>query len=360
MKILIISPANAMGGAEQYLNMIATYFKGSTVDIYFLSLLGKDYWKNVDNYSNLHFPKGNNKLFSVLNFAFHPNHQKRKVYDYIFTSHVYTTGLIGILLQLNLIKTRNFVARESTSIFIRFKGIKLLSYKLFYWLGYKKVDLLICQTNLMKEQLIKGFPTLIKYTSIHVLPNPIDYSLITEREKYTISEKLPSNYIVTAGRLIYEKGYDILIDAFEKIKKDFPDLKLIILGEGSLKCELLNRAKSLNIENDVLFWGFVTNVYPYFKNAKACVVSSRVEGFPNVLLQMMSQNNNVISTTCAGGISDIPGIHISQTNNVDSLQRSILNALDSKADNRRLFTEFLKKRDISTFVTQINDHLKTK
>ena len=258
---------------------------------------------------------------------------------------------------MRLIKTKHFVARESTSIFIRFKGIKLWTYKLFYWLGYKQVDLLICQTQVMRDQIIRGFPKIEKYTSVKVLPNPIDYSLITKKEKFKLNENLPPEYLVTAGRLIPEKGYDILIEAFSDVKKTFPKLKLIILGEGDLKQELTLLAQTLKIENDVIFWGFVENVYPYFKNARACVVSSRVEGFPNVLLQMMSQNNNVISTTCAGGISDIPGIHIAKTNNVDSLQQSILDALYSKVDNRKLFDAFLKKRDISTFVLHLNNYL---
>src|SRR5690606_9040505 len=133
----ILMPADSMGGAEQFLNMIASYYKDETVDIYFLTVLGKDFWKNANNHSNIYFPKTNSKLLSVLQFVFHPNH-RNKTYDYIFTSHVYTTGLVGTMLKLNLIRTLNFVARESTSIFIRFKGIKLWSYKLFYWMGYKQ------------------------------------------------------------------------------------------------------------------------------------------------------------------------------------------------------------------------------
>lgn len=357
MKILILMPADSMGGAEQYLNMVASYYKESTVDIYFLSLLGKDFWKNANNHSNIYFPRSNNKLLSVFKFVFNPNHRKNKTYDYIFTSHVYTTGLIGIMLKLKLIKTLNFVARESTSIFLRYNGIKLLTYKLFYRLGYKQVNILICQTQVMKDQLIKGFPKLEKYTSIKVMPNPIDYSLITQREKLKPNESLPSEYIITAGRLIHEKGYDILIKAFAKIKKDFPNLKLIILGEGDLKSELTHLTRTLSVENDVILWGFVENVYPYFKNAEACVVSSRVEGFPNVLLQMMSQNNKVVSTDCAGGISEIPGILVCKPDDQEQLEIAIHSILESNSDNRKLFDDFLRRRDISSFMEQVNNSL---
>lgn len=353
MNILILLPNDAMGGAEQYLNMVASYFKKSTVHVFFLQSFDTNSWGKTGKHAILHYPGSNNKPISLFKFIFHPNHKNVVKYDYIFTSHVYTTGLVGVLLRLNLIKATNFVARESTSIFTRFKGLKLLSYKLFYWLGYKKVDLLICQTNYMKEQLIKGFPKLEGLTNIKVIPNPIDFSLIKEKENLPFSEKLPDNFIVSAGRLITEKGYDILINAFAKLKDDFPNLKLLILGEGKLREELSNQIVSLNLENEVILQGFVQNVYPYFKSAMVCVVSSRVEGFPNVLLQMMSQNSKVVSTTCAGGINEIPGIQLSETNNESSLREAIYNALTSKNNNLNLFEEYLKNRDISSFFTQV-------
>ena len=54
------------------------------------------------------------------------------------------TGLIGILIRLRLIETNNFIARESTQIFKRFKGLSLLKYKLMYLLSYTVTNVLIC------------------------------------------------------------------------------------------------------------------------------------------------------------------------------------------------------------------------
>ena len=116
----------------------------------------------------------------------------------------------------------------------------------------------------------------------------------------------------------------------------------------------------LNLVEEVLLYGFVKNVYPYFKNATVCVVSSRVEGFPNVLLQMMSQNSKVVSTTCAGGIENIPGVQISETNNIKNLEDAITTSLNSSKDNRALFDEFLQSRDISSFMATVIQHLENK
>ncbi|MCK0147055.1 glycosyltransferase [Arenibacter sp. F26102] len=357
MKILILLPTDSMGGAEQYLQMIATFHKEASVEIYFLHTSAQKSWKDSKKHIQLIYPKSRSKFLNVLRFVFDAKYRTRKKYDYIFTSHVYTTGIVGIMLRLNLLNTKNFVARESTSIFLRFKGIKLLSYKIFYWMAYKKVDLLICQTQLMKNQLIDGFAGIDRITNLKVIPNPIDFPLIKERENNPINETLPNNYIISAGRLIPEKGYDILITSFAELKHNFPQLKLIILGDGYLISELKNLVAKLALEKDVLFNGFVNNVYPYFKNASVCIVSSRMEGFPNVLLQMMSQNSRVVSTTCAGGISDIPGIFLAEPNNVNSLTLAIQGALTSKSDKRIVFDEYLKKRDILNFMTTVKKFL---
>ncbi len=346
-----------MGGAEQFLKMVANFYEDATVRVFYLQYPNKKLWNEPKEHIQLNYPKSKNSLLNILRFVFNPDHRKNKPYDYIFTSHVYTTGLLGVMLRWKLIQTVNFIARESTSIFLRYKGIKLLSYKFFYWISYKKVDLLICQTQLMKNQLLQGYEKLEKITKLRVIPNPIDLSLIKDQASLSINETLPNNYIVSAGRLIPEKGYDILITSFCELKIRFPEIKLMILGDGYLKKELLNLVETLGLKDEVVFKGFVSNVYPFFKNASVCVVSSRMEGFPNVLLQMMSQNSRVVSTTCAGGISEIPGIYISETNNVNSLTKAIQSALESHDNNRTLFDEFLNKRDISSFMARVRYHL---
>jgi glycosyltransferase involved in cell wall biosynthesis len=360
MRILILLPNDSMGGAEQYLKMMASYHKDDKIDVFFLNKKQRNSWEDLSTLVTLHYSKYSQKYFAVLNLILKLAKLRNKSYDYIFTSHVYTNGLIGILLKLKFLKTRRFVARESTSIFIRYNGLKLLSYKLFYWMGYRKVNLLICQTELMKNQLINGFPKISKLTEIKVLPNPIDINLIEKQSVISQNYILPINYLVSAGRMIPEKGYDILINVFSNLKPDYPDLKLLILGDGSERINIEKLIIKLNLTEEVILKGFVENVYPYFNKAAVCVVSSRVEGFPNVLLQMMSQNSKVVSTKCAGGIEKIPGLILAETNNEQRLELAIITALEStnnNNNNRIIFDKYLQDRDISTYMAQVNNHL---
>lgn len=354
MKVLIILPNNSAGGAEHYLKMIAKHFSKDDVSIYLFHDINTSFWNGLPSNHKLYKLSKKSKVIGLCVFIFKMLFKKES-YDVIFTSHLYINSLVGILLSSKIIKTKKFISRESTSVFLRYKGLKLFIYKLAYHIGYRKMDLVICQTDLMKNQLIEHFPKIKRRTKIETIPNPIDLTLVENESQKEIDFKINNEYIVSAGRLIEEKGYDILINVFSKIKLDNPNLKLVILGHGPLEEFLYNQVKLLKLENDIIFEGYVKNVYPYFKNAKLCVVASRIEGFPNVLLQMMTQNNNVVSTKCAGGIDDIPGIITAETHNEENLLHAVQLALINCDNllNREKFDEYLKQRDINAFVTKI-------
>jgi len=163
--------------------------------------------------------------------------------------------------------------------------------------------------------------------------------------------------IVSAGRLIREKGFDILISAFAEIIKEIPSLNLMILGEGSERKKLEKLINELDIKDKVILKGHVKNVYPYFKLANVCVVSSIREGFPNVLLQMMSQNDKVVSTDCAGGILEIQGVFVVAPDNVKELVGGIKKALNYSSENRALFDKELQNRSIDSFIQKIESLL---
>ena len=100
--------------------------------------------------------------------------------------------------------------------------------------------------------------------------------------------------------------------------------------------------------------GRVSNVLDYFKAARACVVSSRIEGFPNVLLEMMSQNTSVISTKCADGIEGLEGVFVVEVNDVDGLVDNLEIILDSDTShNRAVFDKELRTRNISEYINKI-------
>ncbi|HEY8931267.1 MAG TPA: glycosyltransferase [Mucilaginibacter sp.] len=362
INILVTLPNDTMGGAEQYLNMITRYFAKQNCAIYvlFLKKQNDNGWQNLEDYDNVHlrYTNSSSEKKGIWLFFRHLISLRKISFEYIFTSHVHLTGMVGLFVRLGLLKKRYFIGRESTSIFLRFKGLKLAMFKLQYWMGYSAVDLLICQTQFMKEQLVNAIPWLEKKTRIVIIPNPINLDAMNPGEMDKDELRLYGNFIVSAGRLIPEKGYDMLISVFARIKKQFPHLKLLILGEGKKRAELTALIQEMELTGDVFLPGFANNVYKYFKYAELCVVSSRIEGFPNVLLQMMSQNDKVVSTKCAGGIEDIEGVITADTHNEESLENAMLAALgnDTK-ENRSTFDKQLKERSLDRFIEKIHENL---
>jgi len=352
-KVLIILPSDNLGGAEKILKMIAMYYVSKTyVSIYFLQKRSTNLWDNLLSNKNikLNYGKTNSNTLGLISLLFFV--LKFRKYHYIYSSQSLINGFVGLLIKLKFVKTKFFVARESTSIFNRFSGIKLVKYRIMYFLGYDSIDLLICQTELMKNQFIKNLPDISKNINIKTIPNPISLSNASKvQTDYIFNEE----FIVAAGRLIEEKGFDILIDAFNLLQNDYSNLKLVILGEGPIRSHLETKIINLNLVDKVLLPGKVSNVLAYFNLARVCVVSSRIEGFPNVLLEMMSQNTNVVSTKCAGGIDELEGVFVVEVNDVSGLVEHLKIILDSDTShNRVLFDKELNSRSINKFINKID------
>lgn len=363
-KILVALPNDMLGGAEQFLKMVTTYYArmGHDVFVYFITKERFGGWNDLkDNeHVRLHFGVGNSEKKGTLHFLRNLYRNRHHQFDFTLTSHTHLTGTIGFLRRLGILKIHYFIGRESTSIFKRFSGARLMSFRLFYAIGYPALDLLICQTAFMKDQLIAGIPRITSGLNIRVLHNPINLEGISNQASVENMENSTSRYIVSAGRLIPEKGYDLLIKAYADILQEFPDTELLILGEGAQRPALQSLVDQLGLTDKVSMPGRVDNVYPYFKRAALCVVSSRVEGFPNVLLQMMSQNANVISTTCAGGINQIPGLPNCIPGDemlLAQLMRESLKAdAITKADRETQFRTYLEENSLENFMKKIDTY----
>lgn len=357
-KVLIGVLNNGEGGTEQCLRMIARYYAqiGVKVDVLILNNnMSNAAWDSLvhqETNVTIFKSKRSSELLGFFYFIFFL--LKRAKYDKIFSSHVKVSLILGAFLRFKIIRKTRFVVRESYSSFQPVGGLKLKVFKALYHWGYKKTDLVICQTNEMKQQFDENVQ---RYSNRSVvIKNPIDFKLIKNNKKEVEDlEWLKNNkYIVSAGRLVDLKGYDLLINAFSLIYKKHQNLKLIILGDGEKREELERLINRLGLQEQISLKGFVHNVYPYFFNADLCVVSSRKEGFPNVLLQMMSQNRKVISTKCADGITEIPGVDCCDAT-IESLVEVISNSINREGYPN--FEEYLKKQSIENFIEKVEKEL---
>ena len=123
-----------------------------------------------------------------------------------------------------------------------------------------------------------------------VIANPLTGTL-PERYKGIRKKKF-----VTAVRLDPQKNLEMLIDAFSRFEKLYPDYTLEIYGEGSQRSYLENKCKEMNVENKVVLKGFSKNLHENILDASAFIMSSNYEGMSNSLLEALALGVPVIST----------------------------------------------------------------
>jgi glycosyltransferase involved in cell wall biosynthesis len=153
----------------------------------------------------------------------------------------------------------------------------------------------------MKEDMVKNFS--IAESKITIIPNPA-YNLIsitTDSTEY----KMDSQEILFVGRLTFDKGLNHLLDIFSIALSQLPELHLRIVGEGELKKMVQDKIKKMGLSKSISLEGYQANLLPYYSNAKATVLTSVREGFPNVLVESISFGTPVISFDCPSGPRDI-------------------------------------------------------
>ena len=205
---------------------------------------------------------------------------------------------------------------------------------------YRFADKIVAVSEGIKANLVKDFN--ISTHNIEVIYNPIDLDRISElckipAEHVFFEERVP--VILSAGRLVPQKGLDILLRAFGNITKEI-DARVIILGEGPEKESLSRLAKDLVITEKVSFTGFQENPYRFMSNTDIFVLPSRYEGLPMVMLEAMACGAPIVSADCKSGPREIlqDGRHgvLIPTGDVDALSTAILKLLRDKTLRERL------------------------
>lgn len=170
------------------------------------------------------------------------------------------------------------------------------------------------------------------------IPNPLPFQ--TEQ-----SSSLEYKRIICAGRLSYQKGYDILLNILPPVFKLFPDWKLDIYGEGNLHNELTALSESLGLSNHVFFKGTTSNIMNEYLHSSLFILSSRYEGFSMVLIEAASCGLPIISFDCPEGPADIlkndRGILV-RMNDSAGLQEAIIKML-SNSELRKEYGEKAKE-----------------
>ena len=229
---------------------------------------------------------------------------------------------------------------------------------------YPRFDVVVCQSLDMRNDLVGhfAFPP-VKAVIIH---NPVDIKRIrslaaegSSRDHEPAawgSETAP--HLVAAGRLSREKGFDLLIEALALCDDRRP--RLTLLGEGPLRPALEELARRRGVADRVRFVGFQKNPYPFFVQADALVLSSRCEGFPNVVLEALACGTSVIAMPCPGGVAEIAelagGVLLASAIDAESLSVAIKRFFAGETGTRRItLTPFHVGKIVNQYQSLLTD-----
>lgn len=167
---------------------------------------------------------------------------------------------------------------------------------------YRRAYAVVVQTEALRVWAEKR----VAATRVAVVPNALD------RERLALMSQGVAPHveagifrIVAVGRMTQEKGHDLLIRACAKVLPSHPDWRLELVGDGPLRSLLEQQAERSGIGRQVHFHGQLKNPFVVMKSADLFVLPSRVEGFPNVLLEAMALGLPVISFDCPSGPSEL-------------------------------------------------------
>ena len=132
------------------------------------------------------------------------------------------------------------------------------------------------------------------------IPNPVSLPDVTGSGA---GPRAPGWLVLAAGQLIPAKGFDLLLNAFYHVEPH--DLQLVLLGDGPERRGLLALARRLRINARACFPGAVSDISRWYRRADCFVLSSRNEGWPNVLVEAMAAGCPVLSFRCDDGPGEI-------------------------------------------------------
>lgn len=295
ISIIFILPDLETGGAERIVTTIANHLSRDKFEPKILLLRKKggylDFLKSDVEIIDIDTERIRHSLKPILKEIY------RRKPDIVFSGFGEVNAYLSMFIKL--FPKVKFIARETNVVseHVTKKEIK------FFYNFYNNYQQIIAQSDDMMNDLISNFK--INRSKIIKINNPVDFDFINEKLLLsTKPESFKYNYknVVAIGNLSARKGFDNLLKVFSRLKNE--KIILHILGDGKDR-EILHQMKDFLGLKNVVFHGRQENPYEFLKFADLFILSSRYEGFPNVLLEAGACGTYSLANNCPGGISEI-------------------------------------------------------
>jgi len=226
--------------------------------------------------------------------------------DVVFTA-MPTINIIGLFAKLIAGVNTAVIPVEHMPVSIDARENKCLEPKLAYFLYplvYRAASRIVIVGEEAREDFLRTYPT-IPPEKVRKIHNPV----VTEELLASINAPPELAYfvrqpgdipiIVGVGRLVRQKNFELLLQAFSAVRKEIP-CRLVIMGTGQDRSKLDRLAKELGVIDDVLLPGFVRNPFACMARSDLFVLSPIYETLPTVLIEALACGLPVVATPCIG------------------------------------------------------------
>lgn len=328
MKIIFFITGLGMGGAEKVVCELADklYEKGNEISIVYFT--GNVLRRPSNNIEIKKFPLKMG-ISSVVEFKKLLDYIKDKSPDVIH-AHMFHANIMARMIKFFYNKVRVICTSHSN-----YEGgaLRMKIYALTEGLCevHTNVSANAAQA-LMKAGAVRNKEIIPIYNGIETkkylnIPN------IKEKKKRELGYKNTDKLIVSIGRIDIPKDYPTLLKAFKLLLDSDKDLKLLIVGDGPKKDEMVNLAKHLNIEKEVAFLGIRYDIVELLNVSDIFVSSSAWEGFGLAILEAMLCEKPIVATRTDGAIELLPPDCLVDCNDEFKLSESILNKIKYGSKN---------------------------
>lgn len=320
-KLCFIIYSLGNGGAERVLTTLANYFRNKCEVTIIIFNNKKSFYELDQNIKivSLNSDKNSKNIFDAIKNNISTVIKLTKtikvVHSDIVISFMTTSNILSILACKMLNKP--IIISERTNY-------DFLSSKI--WKRIRKIVYPFCN-----HLVVQSDYDLMKYSfvkNVSIIENPLFINNFREQ----IQRK---NYFLAVGRLDKIKGFDMLIDAYSKLDTLW---ELKIVGEGNERKVLEEQIERLQLNHKVKLLGRKRDIEKYYYEAGVFILSSRMEGYPNALVEAMACGCPCISFDCKTGPSSIiknnvNGILIENENIVEL--SNVMNELSLNEENRQ-------------------------